>query len=226
MDQVFTTKEQIYQYLVQHQDFKCLDANVLRDLADKATLRVVKRGKKIFNQGKHVKSSYCIVEGHVKIRKLNLEGVPTFITYLEPQAFFSIRTLFGRSEIHHYAADAICDVLLIEIPHQIVRGLVQTQVTFSRALLNRVHQMFDTVERRMQEIGSSSAQVRIEQTVFLLKENHARYIKETIRIPFKISLAELALMSGTTRETTSQVVKKMEHENTIKYQNKIFSFVG
>jgi hypothetical protein len=65
----------------------------------------------------------------------------------------------------------------------------------------------------------------VRQVLDYLNEDYAQTHGTVKKVPFKIFLKDLAVLSATTSETAGSVIKAMKEEKKVLYNNKIISFI-
>ena len=132
-------------------------------------------------------------------------------------------------DFYHFSAYAVTDIEVYYIPtdifEKISKGNTAQLLYFYQALSTNL----ESHELKIQYCLASSATVRVVETLaILMKHLGENYFSGTIRIPYPITLKEIAINSGTTRETASNVIKTLKKEKKLDYCQKhlIFQDVG
>lgn len=77
----------------------------------------------------------------------------------------------------------------------------------------------------IEQTTSSNATQRVCQVLSGLKAEYGQKRGTVRQIPFQILLKDLAVLSGTTTETVTTVVKQLQQQNKIRYNRKLISFI-
>jgi CRP/FNR family transcriptional regulator/CRP/FNR family cyclic AMP-dependent transcriptional regulator len=81
-------------------------------------------------------------------------------------------------------------------------------------------------DRKIEGLALSDVTGRITQTLLQLAEEHGKPTSDGVLIPNRPTHQELANMSGTTRETVSRILKRLENQGYICHKGKDLLVVG
>lgn len=91
--------------------------------------------------------------------------------------------------------------------------------------MRRMEHHLHRSEKLLEKTTCSSAAQRVRQVLDYLNEDYAQTHGIVKKVPFKIFLKDLAVLSATTSETAGSVIKAMKEEKKVLYNNKIISFI-
>lgn len=96
-------------------------------------------------------------------------------------------------------------------------------------MVNAVKEMskiINTSETQLQRMVTTSAKCRVWNAILFIGQQIGEIQEDdTILVPYPITLVELSKVSGTTRETTSQMVQQLVAENKVQYNRKYFKIL-
>ncbi|GEP19164.1 Crp/Fnr family transcriptional regulator [Pediococcus argentinicus] len=216
-------KHEEIQFLKRQTECRKLNKSEFNRLVKEVRIKTVRAGQSLFDQMDDLNHLYCLMDGHIKIQSFDQHAEPTFLSYLTPGSIFPIRGLKSGS-YHHYRAEAICTLKVIVLPVELMRGFVISNHQFTLAVLDRMELVLRSTEKMMKRTVTSCAKLRVEQSLQVIREKYADSENGQERIPFKITIKDLATISGTTRETTGLVLKDLKSDNRLKYQKKMMCF--
>lgn len=197
-------------------------------IQDHMYLRQYKKGQVLFDNGDYRNRIYFLIEGLVRVERYDSSGTFCYLDYVKKEHLFPYGGMFF-DEFYHFSAYAVTDIEVYYIPtdifEKISKGNTAQLLYFYQALSTNL----ESHELKIQYCLASSATVRVVETLaILMKHLGENYFSGTIRIPYPITLKEIAINSGTTRETASNVIKTLKKERKLDYCQKhlIFQDVG
>ena len=132
--------------------------------------------------------------------------------------------MFGE-ETYTYTAQAMTDIETFYLPVSYYEKLARKNPEQLIYMIQKISKVVEIHELRIQIGLTSSAFDRVKQNLFILKEELGVPTEDGhITIPYPITLKELAVNSGTTRETAGQVIKQLRDSGLLDYHKKHFTF--
>lgn len=195
-------------------------------LADNFYERSYKRGQILFNEGDPRTRVYFVLEGIVRLERYDANAAFSYFDYVKRRTLFPYGGMFKDPE-YHYSAQALSDISVFYIPTEVFEANCIDNPKQLIFMYKKMSKILMEHEVRIQNCIASSANDRVIQTLEYLRSNLAIADDSAGHevIPYPITLNELAINSGTTRETAGHVIKKMKSEKKIRYENKIFVFL-
>ena len=90
---------------------------------------------------------------------------------------------------------------------------------------HKLSKILESHEKRVQYIVVSNATNRIIKTLNYLIKELGDYTNPTmVKIPYPITINEVADMSGCSRETVGNTIKKLKEMDKLEYERKLFVF--
>ncbi|EOT42691.1 MULTISPECIES: Crp/Fnr family transcriptional regulator [Enterococcus] len=198
------------------EEFQLLKANVL--------LRSYKKGQVLFDEGDARDRLYYVIEGLVRIERYDESATYYYYDYVSNNSVFPLGGVF-EAEVYTHSAQAMTDIETFYFPTQIYEQICQKNNEQLLYLIKKQNKIIESHQLRLQTGLTSNAHDRVTQNLYILKRELGQQESKTkVTIPFPITLKELAVNSGTTRETAGQVIKKLKEKGFIDYDKKIFTF--
>ncbi len=163
-------------------------------------------------------------EGHVKVTAMNAEGDLTYLSFLTPQAIFPLRGILNGEE-YCYNSIAITDLEVYIVPVTEIRRVIIHNYACLVSFIQRMERLIERTNSLIEQTTSSNATQRVCQVLSGLKAEYGQKRGTVRQIPFQILLKDLAVLSGTTTETVTTVVKQLQQQNKIRYNRKLISFI-
>ncbi|MFT8907674.1 MAG: Crp/Fnr family transcriptional regulator [Lentilactobacillus diolivorans] len=205
-----------------HPEFKSLDDEGIHKLIDAMTIKKYHRGQILFDQGDPRDNYYFIISGVVKTFHWDENGEEQLYLYIRPNKAFPYIGLFEDDD-YAYTVETMTEVKLAVIPMDFYEGLLQENPEMMVSAIKEMSRMIDMTETQLQRMVTTSAKCRVWNAIWFLGQQIGDCQEDgSILISYPITLIELSKISGTTRETTSQMVQQLINESKIWYQRKYF----
>lgn len=206
-------------------DFKNLTFDEFELLYKNSTLRSYKKGQTLFDEGDHRSKFYFVLEGLVRIERFDESATYFYYDYVTNNSIFPLGGVF-KSNVYLHGAQAMTDITTFCIPTDIFENICYQNTSQLIYLFHKLDTIFQFHQQRIQVGLTPKAQDRVKQNLYILKEELGIVDgKKKVKIPYPITLKELATNSGTTRETAGLVVKNLQKNGYIEYKKKIFTFL-
>lgn len=193
-------------------------------IQDSLYIRQYKKGQVLFDNGDSRSRIYFLLEGLVRIERYDISGTFCYLNYVKPENLFPYGGMFV-DKFYHFSAYAVTDIEVYYIPTDIFERITKENSNQLLFCYQKLSNQLEFHEKKIQHCVSSSAVVRVLETLTLLmKQLGENYFSGTIRIPYPITLKEIAVSSGTTRETASNVIKTLKKDKKLEYRQKHLIF--
>lgn len=219
-----TIQTELKKFYMAQPDFGNLPMQELDRLSEATRFKRVHRGQWIFDQGDELSNVYFLKEGHVKVTAMNAEGDLTYLSFLTPQAIFPLRGILNGEE-YCYNSIAITDLEVYIVPVTEIRRVIIHNYACLVSFIQRMERLVERTTSLIEQTTSSNATQRVCQVLSGLKAEYGQKRGAVRQIPFQILLKDLAVLSGTTTETVTTVVKQLQQQNKIRYNRKLISFI-
>lgn len=220
-----TDERDKYQKLIREQpDFAAFTDDEFKQLVSNMQIKTFQKGQVLFDQGDSRTRFYYVLDGVVRLERVDETGSFPFINYVSPHKAFPYRGLF-IGDSYTYAAMAMTTITIASFSMATFEDTLRENKQMMAYLISQMGQIINNTEDRLQRMVTSSATHRVKQALMMFAEDLGDGQSTTdIIIPYPITLKEVARVSGTTRETAGQVVAKLVDEGLVRYQHKNFQF--
>ncbi|WP_158589213.1 Crp/Fnr family transcriptional regulator [Atopobacter sp. AH10] len=183
------------------------------------------KGQILFDEGDARSRVYFLCDGLIRLENSDQTASYSYIDYVSPHKFFPYGGLFS-DKYYRYSAFALTSIKVIYIPtaffEELIKGNKDTLVT----MYTHLSDVLSYHELRIRNTTTSSASDRVMQALAIWgKDIGVKQEDGSIKIPYKLTVTELGLMSGTTRETAGNVIKSLKEEGHLEYSGKILHFI-
>jgi len=200
--------------------FSDLDESLFDILIEVIEVRSFPKNKIIFFEGDSGSALYFIKSGKVKVSKLSEAGREIIVHILGPGDIFAEVTLFQKDAVYPATAEVIEDAVIGMIRNKNLEKLVlenpQMALELIRALTNKI----TTIQERIRHLGANDAVERTIQVLLALSNGHGNKTQNGIELCVNITRQDLAAFVGTTRETISRILSKLNQAGVIDISGK------
>lgn len=183
--------------------------------------RTYKKGQFLFIEDDPRERIYFLLKGFVKLTRSNQSGKMTYCDYVKSYTTFPCGGLFSDST-YHYSAEAVTDLELFYLPTKVFEEQIQKNRSQLIKVVTSLSDILKTHENRVQHIAN--AQQRVLQTLtYLMSDLGVDVNGKEVIIECPITTTEMAHLSGTSRETVSQVLKQLKEDKILSCKNKIWT---
>jgi len=184
--------------------FQGIDACDTGKIDHAARFHTYQPGATIFSEGDSCAGFHVVVEGLVRIFRVNAEGRLHTLSLLRPPAAFNeVAAVDGRSNPFNAVAVTYAEVLVI--PHdRLLKLLSISPVLLQNAMQALAHLNREYIER-LEDMTFRSIPSRLAK-LFLHETTYHDQIAET---PTQLTQEEIASILGTTREVVGRALREL-----------------
>src|SRR3954451_15719373 len=184
--------------------FQQLPEPVLASLLATATIRSVERGTDLFVQGEPADRFFVVLEGWVKLYRINRDGAEAVVSMVNAGESFAEAAMFAQASFP-VCAQAVTDVRLVAITAQAFARCVQADVGMAFAMLGSLSMLLRLPVQQIEQLHVQSVPQRVGG--FLLKLCPAGQGNTSFMLPLEKSLVARRL--GIQPETFSRALAKL-----------------
>jgi CRP-like cAMP-binding protein len=178
---------------------------VLANLLATATIRSVERGTDLFMQGDPADRFFVVLEGWVKLYRINRDGAEAVVSMVNSGETFAEAAMFAQGNFP-VCAQAVTDLRVLSITSQAFARCVQADVRTAYAMLGSMSMRLRTLVQQIEQLQVQSAPQRVGG--FLLKMCPAGSGNASFMLPVEKSLVAKRL--GIQPETFSRALAKLK----------------
>lgn len=169
-------------------------------------------GYHVVRQGDPADAAYLLVAGRVKVYRWLPEGHERIVALLGAPAWFGEGGLFGYPS-RSATVETIEPARLLVLSHhdfeRFAREHPHGALRVLRALGQRLLELLDDAASGGEELLRYRASQRVAATVARLARRHGAPSPQGIRIPFRLSHAEIGKLAGVSRETACRALRQL-----------------
>jgi CRP/FNR family transcriptional regulator, cyclic AMP receptor protein len=173
----------------------------------------------IFQEGDNGEALYILVEGLVKLSKVDLGGYEKTLTLLKPPEFFGEMSLLG-SKTRSATAVALNQVKAYLLFADDFNKLMQTYPTITLNLTSTLAQRLRGMDDEAQILSYKDAQGRVAFVLLRLYRSGVVEFNSNGYASVRLTHQDLANLAGTSRETVTRALKVLEETGVIETKPK------
>lgn len=182
--------------------FLGVDAHGLDKIESAARKHTFQAGATIFNEGECCAGFFVVLEGLVRIYRVNAEGRLHTLSLLRPVATFNeVAAVDGSS--NPFNAVAVTNVSALSLTHDSLMDLLAGDPRLMANYVQALAHMNREYIERLEDMTFRSIPSRLAK-LFLHEATYADHIAET---PTRLTQEEIASILGTTREVVGRALR-------------------
>jgi len=158
---------------------------------------------------------HFVKSGKVKVLKTSESGREVIVNILNPGDIFAEVTLFQNNIAYPASVEVIEDAEIGIIRNKDLEKLIMDNPEPALGLIRAMSVKLREVQRRVKELGSNDALERTIRVLLALAQNHGSKTKAGIKLCKNITRQDLANLVGTTRETASRILSKLNKDDVL-----------
>lgn len=198
--------------------FKELSHDDLCTLQEMKSFHQLKKGESLFREGSYPRGLFCLNEGKIKISQVGVDGKEQIVHLVHEGDVMGYRAIFGE-DTYSCSAVASDEAKVCFLPKSQFYKMAEKN---SKLMMRIAHLLADELKQAERKITITAQQPvldRIAQCLLFLKKNYGVEADGTT-INCIMKREELANMAGTTRESATRMLYKLQNLNLIRLSGK------
>ncbi|MCP3809010.1 Crp/Fnr family transcriptional regulator [Paenibacillus sp. Lou8.1] len=212
-------KRNVVENLKQFSLFADLSEKKLKILREFVYWRTYKKGQFLFLEGDLRERIYLMLDGFVKLERVNQSGNLLYEDYVKQYSIFPYGGMFTDKR-YNYSAEALTDVDVYYMPTAIFEDMLKANQKQLLFVVKQFSVILKLHEHRIQYITIPNAQDRVIQSLNYLRQDLGEQNGEEIVISCPLTTIGISKISGTSRETVSGVLNQLKKDNIITVSGK------
>lgn len=201
-------------YLQKMPLFSNLREEELRALSQIVIERKYRKSSNIFFEGDPGDGVYFVKSGQVKITKTSEEGGEQILHLLGPGDIFGEVVLFDGGDFPA-TAQTIVDCQIGMIRNQDMESFIRGNPEVALKFLKVMSQRLRAAQVKIKNLALQDTLRRTIGMLLHLAQEHGQKTAEGVEINLPLNRQELANMVGTSRETVTRILSRLNKENLI-----------
>ena len=205
--------------------FEELSESELEALSQVALLRTFPKDRVVIMAEEEGDSLFVIHNGQVKVSIVSEDGREVILSILGEGNFFGEMSLLdGHPRSANVTTSQETELLMVRRADflRFIQKSPQTAIKLLSVLASRLR----ITDRKIEGLALSDVTGRITQTLLQLADEQGLPTQEGVLIKDRPTHQDLANMSGTTRETVSRILKRLENQGYIIPRGRDLLIVG
>lgn len=171
-------------------------------------------GENIYFSGDRAARLYVIATGTVKLLKYSADGKTILVDVLKQGEFFGNLDPSGEA-VHDETAEAQTHSCILNISSANFRTVLEKHPGSALKVLDIVSKRLRESRETIRQLSAQPVENRIAYMLLKLSEKLGEQNEIGLLIQMPLSRRDIAEMTGTTPETTSRIMSKLQDDNII-----------
>ncbi len=181
------------------------------------TVKTIKKGEILFDEGEHINGVFCIKSGVCKVSKISQNGREQIVHLTKKGNLLGERSLISN-ETANLKATALNDMEVCFIPRNEIIKDLKDNSNFSFDFLKRMANSLKNTDNALVDLAQKSVKQRMAITLLYLEDTFG--VNENGAINIRLSRDDIAGIVGTSIESTIRLLSTFNKNGYIKLQNK------
>ncbi|UAM99324.1 Crp/Fnr family transcriptional regulator [Polaribacter litorisediminis] len=186
------------------------------------TVKIVKKGEALFNEGDHINGIYCIKKGVCKVSKMSENGRNQIIDLIHKGNMLGERNLIS-DEPSNLKAIALNDMEVCFIPKEEILGDLEQNPKFSMSILKSMADNLKQSDNLVVNMAQKTTKQRLAETLLYLDANFLS--EDTEYIDIQLSREDFADIIGAATESAIRLLSEFKKKKTIKIDGKSIAVI-
>lgn len=195
--------------------FKDLQYHELQKINTLITKKDYQKGSVLFTKGDATKQLHILRYGRVKLYEMSEDGRQQIIRLLEPGDFFGELALFIENQHYVLNAETLEDTGICLLSRDDLKALIHQNPEISLGIMKALTDRLTYAETFISTLTLKTIEQRLISWLLAMAEKEGVIISQGIRLNIHLPRHELASLFGTTRETISRKLSKLQANGLI-----------
>lgn len=177
-------------------------------------MRTFPRGAFVYAPRDSADGVLLLASGRIKIHTITEDGKQAILAFIEPGEVFGELAVLGIGTREEYA-EACEAAIVVLMPVEAFRQLMETHARMSLAVTKLIGLRKRRLERRLQSLLFRSTRDRLIHALLDLAEEYGQATPQGVELRIRLSHQELANLIGSTRESVTIVLGKLQAEKCL-----------
>lgn len=209
--------------IAQYDFFKRFTQAQLNQIISKSIYHQYEKNQVLFFHGDPARDCFFLLKGAIRLEKSDASGDYMFQDYIKEGTFFPYSLMFNERTFP-YTGYSLTAVDLMIIPKQLLEEAIVDNQAQLIHMYQEMGEVLEFQEKRLQLTTNSSAYNRVIVSLAIWIRDMSRPMMvegEFLKvIPYPLTINELAVSAGTTRETAGKVVRDLTDDGLIDFSRK------
>ena len=181
------------------------------------TVKVIRKGEILFDEGDYINGVFCIKDGVCKVSKMSENGRNQIISLIKKGNLIGERSLIS-DEVSNLKAVALSDMEICFIPKKEILADLQKNADFSMSVLIKMADNLKQADNLIVNMAQKTVKQRLAEALLYLNDNYAAI--DTNFIDVHLSREDFADIIGAATESTIRLLSEFKKKKVIDIQGK------
>jgi len=208
----------------QTSEWSSLNDEELRLVDEAKKSRSWEPGQVLFHQGDICEGLFCIQTGLIGLRRVDENGNSALIKLCRPGGTIGYRALLNKTD-HQNTAEVLSPSVICFIDRSTVQRLLSKNIRLGERFLKHGIEDLSTIEDAYVRSMTLSVKTRFLHALMVLYETHG-YEEASGKCVLEIPIPrkDLAALIGTSPESISRIIRRLEAKGVMHFQDRRVSF--
>lgn len=189
----------------------------LKKVSDSKTVKMVKKGELIFEEGEKLAGVYCVRNGVSKLSKLSANGKDQIVKLAAKGEVLGQRSVIAE-EATNLSATAVDDMEVCFIPREIISTALNSNPNFAVEVLRHMAHDLKEADDVIVNMGQKTVKQRIAEAFLYLKTNFGE--DKDGFLSLTLSREDVANVVGTATESCIRIISEFKKKGLLKTSGK------
>lgn len=194
--------------------FEGIDQSILHQLASASIIHRYRKNQVLFVEGDVSRTLYFILSGRIKVYRLSRDGRERIVNMLGPGELMAAVPFFDGGG-YPASAEVVDDAEIARLRWDDFQSIARDNPIVLFAMLKLMAKRVRQAQADIHGLALKSATARLARRLLELAEAYGEANDAGIEIDLKLNREELGALIGTSRETTTRVLRQFELERVI-----------
>ncbi len=196
---------------------RAMNKEELKKISDSKTVKMVKKGESIFEEGDKLSGVYCVRNGVSKLSKLSANGKDQIVKLATKGEVLGQRSVIV-DETANLSATAVHDMEVCFIPKEHIVQTLNSNPNFAVEMLRHMAHDLKEADDVIVNMGQKTVKQRIAEAFLYLKTNFGE--DNDGYLALKLSREEIANVVGTATESCIRIISEFKKKGLLKTSGK------
>ncbi len=196
---------------------RAMNKEELKKISDSKTVKMVKKGESIFEEGEKLSGVYCVRNGVSKLSKLSANGKDQIVKLATKGEVLGQRSVIV-DETANLSATAIDDMEVCFIPKDHIVQTLNSNPNFAVEMLRHMAHDLKESDDVIVNMGQKTVKQRIAEAFLYLKTNFGEDNEGYLTLI--LSREEIANVVGTATESCIRIISEFKKKGLLKTSGK------
>ncbi|SDQ24199.1 Crp/Fnr family transcriptional regulator [Flagellimonas zhangzhouensis] len=196
----------------QFNSLRAMSKEELKQVSDSKTVKTIKKGESLFQEGDKLNGVYCVRNGVSKLSKLSSNGKDQIVKLASKGEVLGQRSVISE-ESTNLSAIAVDDMEVCFIPKESINNTLQKNPNFTMEVLRHMAHDLKEADDVIVNISQKTVKQRMAEAFLYLKNNFGE--DEEGYLALTLSREDISNVVGTATESAIRIISEFKKKGLI-----------